>query len=48
METSTPKTTDQDMGPSTNLSFGEAINLIKQGKKVARAGWNGKKHVHRL
>ena len=25
-----------------NLDFGEAIKLLKQGKKVARAGWNGK------
>ncbi|MEE1076502.1 MAG: DUF2829 domain-containing protein [Acutalibacteraceae bacterium] len=24
------------------FSFGEAIRLIKQGKKVARKGWNGK------
>ena len=25
-----------------NLEFGEAIKLLKQGKKVARSGWNGK------
>ena len=25
-----------------NISFGEAIEALKQGKKVARAGWNGK------
>ena len=25
-----------------NLDFGEAIKLLKQGKKVARSGWNGK------
>lgn len=27
---------------STNLDFGTAINAMKQGKKVSRAGWNGK------
>lgn len=26
----------------TQMSFGEAIELLKQGKKVARLGWNGK------
>ena len=25
-----------------NLTFGEALELLKAGKKVARAGWNGK------
>jgi len=25
-----------------NLSFGAALELLKQGKKVARNGWNGK------
>lgn len=25
-----------------NLSFGQAVELLKQGKRVARAGWNGK------
>ena len=25
-----------------NLDFGEALRLLKQGKKVARKGWNGK------
>lgn len=24
------------------MNFGEAINALKQGKKVARTGWNGK------
>lgn len=24
------------------LTFGQAIELLKQGKKVARVGWNGK------
>ncbi len=27
---------------SGNFSFGDAIVLLKQGKKVARKGWNGK------
>lgn len=25
-----------------NFDFGTALHLIKNGKKVARAGWNGK------
>lgn len=25
-----------------NLSFGQAVELLKQGKRVARSGWNGK------
>ena len=25
-----------------NLTFSEALSLIKQGEKVARKGWNGK------
>ena len=25
-----------------NLNFGEALQLLKDGKKVARRGWNGK------
>lgn len=24
------------------LNFGDALNLLKQGAKVARCGWNGK------
>ncbi len=28
--------------PDAGLSFGDAINLLKAGKRVARAGWNGK------
>lgn len=24
------------------MEFGKALNLLKQGKKVARVGWNGK------
>ena len=26
-----------------NLNFGDAIQALKQGEKVSRAGWNGKK-----
>lgn len=26
---------------STNLDFGQALRLLKAGKRVARAGWNG-------
>lgn len=26
----------------TGMSFGYAIEMLKQGKKLARAGWNGK------
>ena len=26
----------------TTLTFGDAISALKQGKKVARSGWNGK------
>lgn len=28
--------------PTTNLAFGSAINHVKDGKLVARKGWNGK------
>ena len=27
---------------NTALTFGEALELVKQGKLIARAGWNGK------
>lgn len=27
---------------NTQLSFGQAVELVQQGKLVARAGWNGK------
>jgi len=30
------------MKNNENLTFGEAIEALKQGKKVARKGWNGK------
>lgn len=28
--------------PTTGMSFGHAIEMLKIGKRVARAGWNGK------
>ena len=28
--------------PATGMTFGQAIEAMKHGKKVARAGWNGK------
>lgn len=28
--------------PTTKLDFGSAIRFLKQGKRVAREGWNGK------
>ena len=27
---------------TNTMNFGQAIETLKQGKKVARAGWNGK------
>ena len=33
---------DKAYRPTTGISFGLAIEALKQGKKVARAGWNGK------
>lgn len=30
------------MEPTINLKFGDAIEALKAGKKVCRAGWNGK------
>lgn len=33
---------DRTYQPSTALSFGHAIEAMKLGHKVARAGWNGK------
>ena len=29
------------------MNFGQAIEALKQGKKVARKGWNGKGYVDR-
>lgn len=34
--------TKTDVLGTTDLDFGEAINALKAGFKVARAGWNGK------
>lgn len=31
-----------DVHPLKSFDFGEALRLLKQGKKVARKGWNGK------
>lgn len=28
--------------PVDAMTFGDAIHMLKQGRKVARAGWNGK------
>ncbi|EGR2972443.1 DUF2829 domain-containing protein [Vibrio parahaemolyticus] len=28
--------------PSGNMNFGQALEMMKLGKKVARSGWNGK------
>lgn len=30
------------MDSEGNVSFGRALELLKEGKKVARQGWNGK------
>ena len=30
------------------MNFGEALELLKKGKKVARKGWNGKKQYIQL
>lgn len=36
------ESTDTDTVLCSNLTFGEAIEVLKDGKKVARTGWNGK------
>jgi len=28
--------------PTTNMTFGDALVMLKDGKRVSRAGWNGK------
>lgn len=34
---------DSDVLPKTErLSFGDAVAVLKEGKRVCRAGWNGK------
>lgn len=30
------------MAAMPQMDFGDAIRLLKQGRRVARAGWNGK------
>ncbi len=30
---------------NNKLTFGDALEALKQGKRVAREGWNGKKNV---
>lgn len=30
------------MEPRDYLTFGQAIDYLKRGKKIARSGWNGK------
>lgn len=38
-----PKAQFEDAGrPVDGMTFGQAIEAMKQGKKVARRGWNGK------
>lgn len=32
----------KDMEPITNLTFGAAIEALKRGERITRAGWNGK------
>lgn len=32
----------QELQPSKYLNFGQAIEALKEGKKVSREGWNGK------
>ena len=39
-----PKERFEEMGfrVADNMSFGDALEAVKQGKKIARRGWNGK------
>ncbi len=38
-----PKDSFEDSGrPIDGMTFGQAIEALKQGKKVSRKGWNGK------
>lgn len=30
------------------MNFGKALECLKEGKKVARKGWNGKKTIYRI
>lgn len=36
------KVIDSAKTKTENLSFGEALEAVKNGKKIARRGWNGK------
>lgn len=36
-----PKLAFEEQYKNTNLSFGQAVEFLKQGKKVSRRGWNG-------
>ena len=36
------KTPPPVMAPTKNLTFGTALNALKDGKMVSREGWNGK------
>ncbi len=36
------KITVLNMNQFRDLTFGEAIDALKEGRKVTRAGWNGK------
>ena len=33
---------EEAYSPTDNLNFGLAIEAVKKGKKISRAGWNGK------
>lgn len=33
---------EQSYKPNGSFSFGDAVELLKTGKRVARSGWNGK------
>ena len=37
-----PKLAFEEQYKDDNLNFGQAVEFVKQGKKVARKGWNGK------
>lgn len=37
-----PKLAFEEQYKNDNLTYGQAVEFLKQGKKVARKGWNGK------
>lgn len=37
-----PQTKPQTENMKRNLTFGDALAALKQGKRIAREGWNGK------